>query len=477
MRTRQRNPAHAARHSLIAVKSKPAAEVQTPRTPSKQLPAFWWVTAAIYFFAAAALLLLPAGITQTSAEASAAFEKAADRILNERGTSYYFLGDLWNSALDTLGMSPARPAWVPSGVDYGNTRVPLNAEGKLICLAWQYRPRSLSSVPDGVNVLAPTWFYVEDADGTAEVNELSALRETKITNWQPLQYVKAAHEGGAKVWASVVCIGTPGLAKQVVCDAACRSLFISRIAGWVQEYGLDGINFDFEKMDPADKEAYTAFIAACKQALPPGKTVSVDVTVPLDNPEGNWWQCYDRAGLGRAADYVAVMAYDNPDVEPVAAIGWVSGKTKDMLELVPAEKLLLGVPFYGVDFLFDTPGGGGGTLTELPPLVKSKARKTMTPSGIQSLLEKGSYTSGGKDTSVDYWIEKGEWQAEQAVMRYAYLDADGLLHVAYCEDERSLEAKGRLSAFERLAGAAVWRMEFGQPRLWGALTRGMDAIR
>lgn len=435
----------------------------------------WAGVLVMYVTIAVILIAMPAALLQTSVEASASFDRSAEGILQGEVLEVYSPQAVWRMVVETISGKPEKEPWVPSGINYGNTRVPLNPEVPPICMAWQYRPRTLSAVPEGVTALAPTWFYVEDDGGVAVVNALDELLETKITNWQPLQYVKTAHEGGAQVWATVVCIGTPDLARQIVMEEATRARFISRITGWVQEYGLDGINFDFEKMYQEDEKEFTNLVEQCKQALPPGKVVSVSVTVPLKNPVGNLWQCYDREGLGRVADYVAVMTYDNPDLQPVAAINWVEAKITDMLDMVPAGKLLMGVPFYGVDFIYALPEGSG-KVTELPAMAGATVRKTMTPSGVAALLQKGAYTSGGKEVKLDYWVDRGTWLKDKAVMQYAFVDSDGKLHLIFCEEEQSLEAKGRLLAFERLAGAAVWRMEFGSEALWGALGDGMTAV-
>ena len=469
---------HIARHNQPPRGARPdhGAKAQIPLPLQDRFQGFWTGMLVMYATVALILIALPAAMLQTSVEASAAFDRSTEGVLRGETIAAYSSKAFWRRLAEVFGGRPEKEPWVPTGINYGNTRVPLAPEGKPVCMAWQYRPRSLSAVPEGVDVLAPTWFYVEDADGVAEVNALDELREVKISNWQPGQYVKTAHDGGAEVWGTVVCIGTPKLARQIVTDEACRARFISRVTGWVQEYDLDGINFDFEKMYQEDAEAFTALVDQCKQALPPDKLVSVSVTVPLKNPKGNLWQCYDREGLGRVADYVAVMTYDNPDLRPVAAIDWVEGKVLEMLDQVPAQKLLMGVPFYGVDFVYELPAGGD-RLTELPAMEKSTARRTMTPSGVRAVLDKGAFTSGGKQITVDYWVDKGTWLEEEAVMQYAFVDGEGLLHLIYCEEESSLAAKGRLLAYERLGGAAVWRMEFGSEPLWQALAEGMNTVR
>src|SRR5690606_17417372 len=80
-----------------------------------------------------------------------------------------------------------------------------------------------------------------------------------------------------------------------------------------------------------------------------GLTVSVDVTFKSNS--GNWSLIYDRKALGEAVDYVAVMAYDehwasSPVPGSVASLPWVEKGLQALLEEVPSEKILLGVPLY-----------------------------------------------------------------------------------------------------------------------------------
>lgn len=429
------------------------------------------ITAGVlYALVAAALVALPLVYTWGTAELTVATTVSGGELAvdyDNSGSPFLLLTNF----LKNMGVKPHREPWKPTGIDYGNTDMEAASQAKRVYLAWQYNPPNLKAVPPGVNVLAPRWFYVEDSGGTAVVNDLAHLISAKVSSWNPVQYVNAAHDGGAEVWAEVF-LNKPELAKQIVTDKERRSEFISRMAAWVQEYKLDGIDFDFENMDPADAQQYTELIAQCKQALPAGALICVDVTVPVDTPDPkNWWQCYDREGLGHVADYVAVMTYDKFDLKPTAAITWVNGRVKSLLASVPSGKILLGVPFYGSDFMFDAPGGE--RLTEVPPVTKSKSSRNIFPSTVKSLLENGYYTSGSKKITVDYWIDKGSWSDETATIGYSFVDTDGLVHVLYCEDTRSLAAKGGLLAFNRLGGAAVWRMEFGTDDMWKALSDGM----
>lgn len=59
---------------------------------------------------------------------------------------------------------------------------------------------------------------------------------------------------------------------------------------------------------------------------------------------------YDREEQAVFADYIVVMAYDEhyngSEEGSVASIGFVEQGIKDTLEEVPAEQVILGVPFY-----------------------------------------------------------------------------------------------------------------------------------
>ncbi len=447
-------------------------------TPKRRLPLSkgqnLLATAVLAFYALAivALALAPASLAGRSVTAWAAVGTDASRALSYGNTYLRTSPFSWVALyLNAAGVRPQRVPWKTTGVDYGNTRIPRAAEADPIAMAWDYRPLTLESVPHGVDVLAPTWFYVQDSDDGAEVVDLAHLSEKKITGWQPEQYVAKAHEGDAEVWGVVVSFD-PDLSKQIVTDEERQAAFLQRLVDWVEAYQLDGINFDFEKMDPNDAEAFTALVAATKKALPAGKIVSVCVTVPLDREApNNWWQCYDRKGLGQTADFVAMMAYDSTEPGPVAPIDWVHSRLRAVLDQVPAEKLLLGIPFYGADLTFDNQTGSDGSL---PADSEAEGRRTMLPSQLDKLVSSGSYASGGKKQAVERWIDRGTWQDELGMTRYAFLATDDMLHVIYCEDADSIELKAGLLWYNRVAGAAVWRSGFGTDTLWQALGAGLN---
>jgi spore germination protein len=341
-----------------------------------------------------------------------------------------------------------------------------------VVMAWAYQPKTLESVPKGVNVLCPTWFYLEEGEEGQVV--FHTLADMGKTTWDPLQYVTTAHDGGARVWGTVVSF-TPELSRQVVEESEKQEEFIRACCSWVRNYNLDGISFDFEKMDPENKVLFTSLVGAVKEALPASCTVSVAVTVPLDyDAPTNWWQCYDRGGLAKSCDYIAVMAYDSSSgyAEPTAAISWTEGRIRKLMEEVPSNQILLGVPFYGIDYQGERIQG---ELFRIHPTWKSQnsAKKTIIPRQVSTLLTENKVAVAGTEYVVDTWINKGTWNAELGCVTICFVDSEDVSHTWWCEDTRSIYQKGLLTGKYCLGGVAVWQFAFGNESLWNALVKGV----
>ena len=115
-------------------------------------------------------------------------------------------------------------------------------------------------------------------------------------------------------------------------------------------YKLDGLNLDFENFHYTYGHHYTQFVRELAPlCAEEGLVLSVAVSMVSEEPY--WSKGYDRGALAEAADYIALMAYDehwgsSPVAGSVASLPWVEQGIQRVLEEVPAHKLILGVPFY-----------------------------------------------------------------------------------------------------------------------------------
>ena len=347
---------------------------------------------------------------------------------------------------------------------------PIDIEDK-IYLAWDDPVRTLTELPPNVNVLAPCWFKLQETD-----DGLAIDFQASDVSKDAYNYVDFCHAGGVDVWGTVQCFNYD-LSDVIVKDAQLRQLLIGQILLWIQTYDLDGINIDFEDMNPDSKPLFVNFCRELKDAMPEGMPLSVCVTVKLvsESAATNTWQAYDRGAIAEVVDYITVMTYDehkSSTKKPVASIEWVDLHIRRLLEEIPSEKLVMGIPFHGVDYRAEVVDPQNLSLN---PLWKSSG-VTTTVYELNKLLEFGEYADRygqGSEYMVvlDYWINKGGWDANLGISNYSFVDTNGIQHTIWIDDENSIYQKARLADDYNLAGVAIWKKSLGTESMFEAVAR------
>lgn len=149
------------------------------------------------------------------------------------------------------------------------------------------------------------------------------------------------------------------------------------IADAVSLYNLDGVNIDIENVTSVERAAYTDFVRQLRALLPEDKTIVVSVAA---NPWGwttGWQGSYDYAALAEYCDYLMIMAYDEHyyggQAGPISSMSFIEKSIKYALSLIPKEKVVIGLPFYGRIWSDNGgfPDGYGVTNTKIAQLVKN----------------------------------------------------------------------------------------------------------
>ncbi len=286
----------------------------------------------------------------------------------------------------------------------------------------------------GLDVVSPTWFYVTDKQGN-------------VANKADNGYVQWAHKNGYKVWALVGNGSDPEMTHGFLNNIDTREKIYQQLLIYAELYDLDGINIDFENVYLKDKDMLTQFMRELAPLFrEQGLVVSIDVT--FRSSSENWSMCYDRKALSEIVDYIAVMAYDqhwaaSPVSGSVAEYGWVEEGIKRILEQVPNEKVLLGLPFY--------------TRVWKEELVDGKTKVSsvaVTMDTVNKLLSEHK-------PEVIWDEESGQHYAEYKVGK--------VTNRIWIEDDRSLNLKSSLVHKYNLAGAASWRKGFESDNIWAML--------
>jgi spore germination protein YaaH len=146
-------------------------------------------------------------------------------------------------------------------------------------------------------------------------------------------------------------------AAQMLLDSPdAHALAIRSMVDEAKALGYVGWQIDFEQIDASYRDQFSRFVAEAAEAFHrDGLLLSVAVVSkvsdePSDYP-GDLWQnligVFDYKALGKAADFLSVMSYDEPyKTGPVAPFPWVERVVEYTLGKVPASKVSLGVPLY-----------------------------------------------------------------------------------------------------------------------------------
>lgn len=297
---------------------------------------------------------------------------------------------------------------------------------------------SIGAHSDAMTVLAPQCFGLDRA-GNLHGQVPAALLEAERRAGLPLMpLVTNSGFDRAAAHALLHNARAEQRAARLLAETAKRDEFV----GW---------QLDFENLAPADKSAYTRFVTRVAAAIHRDhRLLSVAVVVRFSDsyPDrskqgfytGEWGAAFDYRGLGRAADLLALMAYDQhtpvTPPGPVAGYDWVKAAIEYAVHRVPASKLLLGVPLYGREWVETANGATAHSL---------------------AFKDLNAYLNDPRS-------EKS-WDALFRTTWFKLRDGD-TERTAWFDDARSLREKLKLVEIYHLRGYAAWRLGMEDPEFW-----------
>lgn len=299
----------------------------------------------------------------------------------------------------------------------------------------------------GINVLSPTWFYLNDNNGN-------------IYSLASRSYVDYCHQNGVEVWALVSNLENPDVdTTYVLTHTSTRDYLVNQIIAAAIEYNLDGINLDFEALESEVGDAYIQFVRELSIKCENNNIVlSIDNYVP-----SNYTAFYNRSEQALFADYVIIMAYDehtrvSEDVGPCASINFVKEGVENTLKEVPAEQTILGMPFYTRVWEL-TPKDGAGEDVESASEDYLPYTFTCSEEGMQTVENR--YTVNGAQATWD----------EETGCYYVEYENNGKTYKIWIENESSLEEKLKVMKENSLAGAAYWKLGFERSSAWDTIIK------
>ena len=292
----------------------------------------------------------------------------------------------------------------------------------------------------------------------------------------PLVLKRDARAAGVEFVASIIDATQPREMAAILADPATRALHVEAVTQFAIASDVDGVDLDYENFAFNDGKAtwaatrpnWIAFLTELSKSLhASNKSLTVSVPPVYDNKRTNdsgYW-VYDYAAMGKIVDHIRVMAYDFSTSlpGPIAPLDWVTRVVAATRSMVPRERIILGVPVYGYDWVVNTVG--------VCPVDNKPRRKNLsTKSAAELAASKGIVPT---------------WDMAHAERTFTYaetvtgIDAAGAPtsctanRVVWYADAQAVHQRAWLAERQDLASIALWSLGSDDVSVW----QGIAAAR
>ena len=303
---------------------------------------------------------------------------------------------------------------------------------------------SILSNTKGVDVISPSWFKLKDNRGN-------------ITSYAASDYVTYCHNHGVEVWGMVKNLDLDSNdidVNYILTHTSTRQNLVNQIVSQALQYNLDGINIDFEQL--SESKIGDAYIQFLRELSIKCENNDIILSTAVYTPAA-YNSVYKYGEQTDFVDYVCLMAYDQhwgqgSGEGSVAALDWVAEGVKNTLdEGVPADQLILGMPFYT-------------KLWKLTPTSDDSAVEVSYMIGFENLGLTSAKRWMNNNISNPVWLE-------DAGQYYGEVVKNGVTYKMWLEDEASIEAKLKLMQEQKLAGAAFWSSDLDNTSIWDVIIK------
>lgn len=286
--------------------------------------------------------------------------------------------------------------------------------------------RQLRGVLPFLTYLAPFTYGFTETGELVMLSDERLLTVTRDYGTLPLMHISTLTDAG---------VFSNALSHIALSDPAVGDTLIAEITRTVEEKGYVGADVDFEFILAEDALAYGAFLQRLRTALAVNDKLLFSALAPktsADQP-GLLYQGHNYAAVGAAVDYVLLMTYEwgytyGPPMA-VAPLPNVRRVVEYALSEIPAQKIFLGAPNYGYDWPL--------------PFVRGETRATsISPERAVEL-------------AVRYGAEI-QYDTVAEAPFFEYRDENGVAHVVWYEDVRSIAARLQLPVEYGLPGVGFW---------------------
>src|ERR1700733_10779179 len=312
-------------------------------------------------------------------------------------------------------------------------KIPQNYDPLRAAFYVSYDSTSLASLQQhyhDIDLLIPEALHAVSVDGHLDVEQDPKLVSWIQTSQVELPIMPMVNNYDGKDWL------IKEMAEMLANPAARQKLAKSRTDSATAQHD-PGIVVDFEQVPDSSQQDFARFIGDLGSDL---HAANLKLMVAL--PAADW--SYDYKTLANEADAVILMNYDfhypSSEPGPIASQDWFERNIENIVKIVPADKIVMGIANYSYDW-------PAKTKTVPHPI----AQAVTFQQGIITAVESESDVTFDPDTLNPH---------------YSYEDEKNLVHNVWMLD--GVTAYNELRAAERagVRGTALWRLGMEDPSMW-----------
>ena len=284
-----------------------------------------------------------------------------------------------------------------------------------------------------IDLLIPESLHAVSPDGRMDVEQdpkLLAWMQTIRDRGVELPVMSMVNNYDGKEWR------VPQMVEMLARPAS-RERLSKELTEFATAQHQPGIVVDFEEVPESSQENFQRFIHDLATALHAG---NLKLMVAL--PAADW--SYDYKSFASQADAIILMNYDlhwpTSGPGPIAAQDWFVRNIENILKIVPADKVVMGIANYGYDW---------------PEKPKNKPQ----PTAQAVTFQQGVVTAEESEADIDF-------DSDSLNPHYSYEDEKNVVHNVWMLD--GVTAYNELRAAERVGvrGTALWRLGMEDPSIW-----------
>jgi spore germination protein len=290
--------------------------------------------------------------------------------------------------------------------------------------------------------------YIVRKDGTlVDIDDDRIIREAYRYNVVPLMTVTNISSETSGEFST-------DLVHQILSNQALRSGLIENILKKMQDKDYLGVVFDFEYLNPEDRELYNQLLMDAKNRYDDFGFVVMTAVAPKisADQEGLLYEAHDYPAHGKYTDRVIIMTYEwgylfGPAL-PVAPINEVEKVLSYTVTAIPANKILMGVPNYGYNF-------------NVPFVEGTSAQLISNNEAIEIAIDQNAQILFNTLAQSPY---------------FTYYE-NNQKHEVHFEDARSITAKVKLAMKYGLKGLSYWTLNEYFPPNWLIIDYYINVIK